>query len=226
MLSLAFSENQLEQQSGYLYRFALVRLRDDDLAREAVQETFLAALENGASFAGKSSLKTWLTAILKFKIVDLIRRQAKEPLLDDTLQTRGDADERHDEAEPSSAWGDSASAWATPEEAFEQKRFWEVFGAGLAMLPAKTREVFTMRDVFGHSTEEICKKLKISETNCWVILHRARMAMRNHLSTQWFTDERVLDDIVQASSAAAVGTLRPAIEHRGTSRPRAASNRL
>ena len=141
-----FQSAELESLTGYLHRFALLKLRDDDLARDAVQDALVAALENRASFAGKSTLKTWLTAILKFKIIDLIR----------------------------------------PEAAFEEKEFWRVFEGGLALMPGKTQRVFVMRDVLGHNTEEICKELKITETNCWVILHRARMGMRQYLNDNWF----------------------------------------
>ncbi len=180
-----FQSVELESLTGYLHRFALLKLRDDDLARDAVQDTLVAALENRASFAGKSTLKTWLTAILKFKIIDLIRRQAKEPAFSTLAQS--DAEDIEDWLEDeNSPFTQAAPVWERPEAAFEEKEFWRIFEAGLALLPAKTQHVFVMRDVLGHSTEEICKELKITETNCWVILHRARMGMRQYLHENWF----------------------------------------
>ena len=180
-----FHSDDLESLTGYLHRFALMKLRDDDVARDAVQDTLVAALENRASFAGKSTLKTWLTAILKFKIIDLIRRQAREPAFSTILGTGAEdiEDWLEDETSP---FTQAAPVWERPEAAFEEKEFWRVFEAGLALLPGKMQRVFVMRDVLGHSTDEICKELKITETNCWVILHRARMGMRQYLNENWF----------------------------------------
>lgn len=180
-----FRTDELEPLAAYLQRFAVMKLRDDFLAREAVQDTFAAALENRSSFAGKSSLKTWLTAILKFKIIDLIRRQAREPSFSSLLES-GVADIEDLLGDESSPFAQTAPVWERPEAAFEEKEFWRVFECALATLPNKTQRVFVMRDVLGHTTQEICKELAITETNCWVILHRARLGMRQYLSENWF----------------------------------------
>ncbi len=181
-----FHSNDLQSLTGYLHRFALMKLRDDDLARDAVQDTLVAALENRASFAGKSTLKTWLTAILKFKIIDLIRQQAREPAF--SLISASDAEDIEDWLEgETSPFTQAAPVWERPEAALEEKEFWCIFEAGLALLSVKMQQVFVMRDVLGHSTEEICKEFKITETNCWVILHRARMGMRQYLNENWFS---------------------------------------
>ena len=180
-----FRTDELEPLALYLHRFAVMKLRDDDMAREAVQNTFVAALENRLSFAGKSTLKTWLTAILKFKIIDLIRRQAREPAFSSLLESGVEdiEDWLEDESNP---FTQAAPVWERPDAAFEEKEFWRVFETGLATLPNKTQRVFVMRDVLGHTTQEICKELAITETNCWVILHRARLGMRQYLSENWF----------------------------------------
>ncbi len=180
-----FQRADLEPLTGYLHRFALMKLRDDELAKDAVQDTLVAALENRASFAGKSTLKTWLTAILKFKVIDTIRRQAREPAFSSLADNDGEdiEDWLEDETSP---FTQTAPVWERPESAFEEKEFWRIFEAGLGLLPGKTQRVFVMRDVMGNTTEEICKELKITETNCWVILHRARMGMRQYLNDNWF----------------------------------------
>ena len=74
----------LNEHGDYLYRFALTRLRDQHLAEDAVQETLLAAIKNSAGFTGKSVARTWLTGILKHKIIDIMRRAQRE-------QHQGDA---------------------------------------------------------------------------------------------------------------------------------------
>ena len=66
------------------------------------------------------------------------------------------------------------------------KQFWRVFDACLERLPSNTARVFMMREFLGFETDEICKELALSASNCWVILHRARMALRLCLESQWF----------------------------------------
>lgn len=206
-----FQRSELESLTGYLHRFALLKLRNDDLARDAVQDTLVAALENRARFAGKSTLKTWLTAILKFKIIDSIRRQAKEPTFSSIAENDGEDIEDWLEDE-SSPFTQTAPVWERPEAAFEEKEFWRIFEFGLARLPSKTQRVFVMRDVLGHSTEEICKELKITETNCWVILHRARMGMRQYLNENWFL---TIDSARINAPAGMLGDLAVAVSSAG-----------
>jgi RNA polymerase sigma-70 factor, ECF subfamily len=166
----AFSAAELlGEHMPHLYRFALARTRDRDAAGEAVQETLLAALENGASFAGRSALRTWLTAILKHKIVDMQRaqRRAGVTYADGAL----DADEC---PAPRSVWND-------PERALEHKRMVAAFEQAVAALPEAAARVFHLREVMGCSTEEVSKSLGITHNNCCVILHRARGTLRGLL---------------------------------------------
>src|SRR5512137_2848441 len=81
---------QFEAHRGYLLRVARLQLRNDELAEDVVQDTLLAALQGASGFSGKSSVKTWLTGILKHKIVDAIRRKQAAPasaVLDDDGST-------------------------------------------------------------------------------------------------------------------------------------------
>jgi len=76
--------------------------------------------------------------------------------------------------------------WSDPEASLEQQQFWRVFEACLDHLPEKTARVFMMREILGLDTEEICKEAGISTSNCWVVLHRARLALRACLQHGWF----------------------------------------
>lgn len=175
-----------EQYRSYLLRYALLQLRDAAAAEDAVQETLLAALESSGRYAGKSSVKTWLTGILKHKIIDHVRRHSREqPLL-------GDEDAERSESEMVDAlfaadghWRDPPQSWGDPERAFENARFREVFELCLRTMPPRMARAFALREVSELSTEEICKELNISATNCWVLLHRARLALRACLETKW-----------------------------------------
>jgi RNA polymerase sigma-70 factor (ECF subfamily) len=182
-------QNELNALRPDLLRFARLQLRDAGAAEDAVQETMLAALTGSHRFESRSSYKTWLISILRNKIIDTIRRQSREvsassladdeagdDLLDDTLFNRR------------GHWTDAAKPgpWADPEASFEQQQFWKVFEACLDHLPAKTARVFMMREFLGFETDEICKEAGISTSNCWVVLHRARMGLRTCLETNWF----------------------------------------
>lgn len=172
-----------------LLRFARLQLRDSGAAEDAVQETLLAALSGSQNFENRSSYKTWLISILRNKIIDIIRSQNREPALS-TLADDEEGDALLDEAQfdPRGHWQPAArpARWADPEASFEQQQFWMVFEACLDHLPAKTARVFMMREFLGLDTGEICKETGISSSNCWVVLHRARMGLRACLETRWF----------------------------------------
>jgi RNA polymerase sigma-70 factor, ECF subfamily len=172
----------LNEHSDYLYRFALARLRDPHLAEDVVQETFLAAIKS-PDFAGQSAPRTWLTGILKHKIIDVMRKNIREVAASD-LMTDEDAsmDEFFDET---GHWAEPPLAWDMPEGAFEQKQFLSILQTCMDKLPSKLAQLFLMRDVHDTDNEEICKELNISTTNAWVMLYRARMGLRKCLEINW-----------------------------------------
>jgi RNA polymerase sigma-70 factor (ECF subfamily) len=170
---------------GYLLRVAVLQLRDNDVAEDVVQDTLLAALQGEDGFSGRSSLKTWLTGILKHKIVDVIRRKGREPALasfDEECQI-DDLDALFDD---SGHWENPPANWGNPESALSQQQFFDVLQMCLERLPPNTARVFTMREVMDLTSEEICKELSITSTNLWVILYRARIALRQCLEQNWF----------------------------------------
>jgi RNA polymerase sigma-70 factor (ECF subfamily) len=174
----------LEQFRPYLLRYALLQLRDRDGAEDAVQETLLAALEGRDRFAGRSSPKTWLTGILKHKIIDVIRRRSREqPLVDTDDGSEAEAADALFRAD--GHWQQFPADWGSPERALEDKRFREVFELCAQLMPARTARVFMMREVLEMTTDEICKELAITPTNLWVILHRARLALRECIEIKW-----------------------------------------
>lgn len=170
---------------GYLLRVAVLQLRDNDVAEDVVQDTLLAALQGASGFSGRSSLKTWLTGILKHKIVDVIRRKGREPAfasLDEESQLE-DLDALFDET---GHWENPPANWGNPESALSQQQFMTVMQMCLEKLPPNTARVFMMREVMELETDEICKELTITANNLWVILYRARMSLRECLERNWF----------------------------------------
>jgi RNA polymerase sigma-70 factor (ECF subfamily) len=173
----------LERERAYLLRYATLQLRERGVAEDVVQETLLAALAAEGSFAGRSKLRTWLTGILKHKIIDALRRSAREAPLPDEPE---DGSEFDGLFESDGHWRADPPSWQNPHAALEQKRFFGALEACLARLPAKTAQVFMMREHMGIETGEICKELGITPTHCWVLLYRARMALRLCLEDNWF----------------------------------------
>jgi len=177
-------QSSLGQIRPRLLGFARLQLRSAAAAEDAVQDTLLAALEGASGFTGASSFQTWVFSILKNKIVDEIRRSSRtkadvdsESALDAAVSDLFD-DRDH--------WAEIPSAWGDPHASLEQKRFWEVMDACLTNLPASPARAFMMREFLGLETTEICKELSISTTNCWVLLHRARIGLRECLDLRWF----------------------------------------
>jgi RNA polymerase sigma-70 factor, ECF subfamily len=177
---------ELAVHRDYLYRFALAHLRDSARAEDVVQETLLAAVESRSAFSGKAQVRTWLTGILKHKIMDVFRRQAREAPMQAAEVPEDDLDDLYFDSGNRDHWRSFPQTWADPEQSFEQKRFWEVLDACSKRMPAQTARVFVMRELMGLETDEICKELGVSANNCWVMLYRARMSLRQCLEMKWF----------------------------------------
>jgi RNA polymerase sigma-70 factor, ECF subfamily len=176
---------ELEAMRPSLMRFAQLQLRNDTLAEDAVQDTLLAVLEKPESFSGMSSFRTYVTGILKFKIIDCLRASTKEK------QISVEDDESESDVIDSlfKADGHTVSmpaAWGAPEATLEQKDFFRVLEICLEKLPAQTARVFMMREWLDLDTEEICKELGLSTSNLWVLLYRARLRLRECLDLNWF----------------------------------------
>lgn len=183
---------EIEGHRPYLVRYALSQLRDAQLAEEAVQEALLAALEGIGGFGGKSSLRTWLTSILRFKVIDLQRRAIAERTHFEHTDFAAEAEDESwlDELfHESGHWREAPQTWSNPEAALEQSRFWKAFETCLDGLPSAGGRVFFKREILGEDTDTICKDERITASNCWVILHRARLALRSCLEKNWFGKE-------------------------------------
>ncbi len=172
-----------------MLRFARLQLRSEAAAEDAVQEALLAAHAGADQFAGASSAKTWVFSILKNKIIDELRRRMREGNVMDFAADAEEAEAFEGLFDERGHWTTPPAAWENPEAALDKQQFWIVFEACLDGLPEKHGRVFMMREVLGLETEEICKELTISPSNCWVLLHRARLGLRECLSRRWFGEQ-------------------------------------
>lgn len=172
-----------------LLRFARMQLRNDSLAEDAVSETLLAILEKPQRFEGRSSLRTYATGILKFKIIDTLRRRGREvhvePLDEQSMDEALDALFAQD-----GHWQDPPAAWQQPERALEQRQFFETLQSCVDRLPDRVGRVFMMREWLDKEVVEICDELGITANHCGVMLYRARMGLRDCLDRNWFVEQR------------------------------------
>ena len=169
----------LELYGDYLFNFAVGQVRDITVAEDLVQDTFLAAIKAREQFGGKSSERTWLVSILRHKIYDHLRRVCRErPVRHDPLPAHNDA-EAWDE---SVLWlHDVSSECVSPSRRMELNEFREALELALGKLPLRLAQVFQMYEIEEQPNRKVCDTLKISESNLWVMLHRARKQLREEL---------------------------------------------
>lgn len=175
---------QIEALRPALLKYARLQLRNPAWAEDAVSDTVLAALEKPQSFAGQSQLKTWLIGILKHKLVDQIRKNSRE--MSTTVST-DDGEDLDDLLFASDGhWREKQHDWGNPEDALRQMDFMKVLEACVEKLPGQQGRLFMMREWLELESDEICKELAITPTNLWVMLHRARLRLRDCLQAGWF----------------------------------------
>lgn len=165
-----------------MLRFAELQLRDHGTAEDLVQESIEAALRKASSFAGQSTLKTWVFAILRNRIIEHLRQSSRTVILSSLVAADDDWQEQLEALfNERGGWQDGArpAAWRDdPEESMQSRQFWTVFETCLDHLPPATGRVFMMREFLGFESGEICSRLGITTSDCHVILHRARLKLR------------------------------------------------
>ena len=182
------TEEWSERYDNFLFRYALLRLREPLLAEEKTQETFLAALKARERFDGRASERTWLVGILKHKIIDYFREKKKnlsrltvfqESSLDYVLAWKKQGQ-------------GSFSSWhLNPGEICEQKEFFRILNRCLAQMPQRLSKAFICREIYGLSTREISELMNVTVGNVYVMLHRARAKLKNYLVLYWVDDAMV-----------------------------------
>jgi RNA polymerase sigma-70 factor (ECF subfamily) len=176
---------QLEALRPALLRFAILQLRNETLAEDVVQDALIAVLEKPERFAGQSSLRTYVTGIMKHKIIDALRATSRER----QIETQDDQSEDEVIEGLFKANGHTRERprdWGDPDATLEQKDFFRVLEICLEKLPPKIARIFMMREWLELETDEICKELNISTSNAWVMLYRARVRLRECLELNWF----------------------------------------
>jgi RNA polymerase sigma-70 factor (ECF subfamily) len=173
-----------------MLRFARLQLGQSDLAEDAVQEALAGAMQNAHSFGGRAAFKTWVFAILKHKIADVLRQRQRQRQVEagQPLPSDEEGDDCRALFDQGGHWepDEYPQTWADPEAAAHDQQFWRVFEACLDRLPGQQARVFMMREFIGLEAGEICTEVGITVSNLHVILHRARLHLRECLEDKWF----------------------------------------
>lgn len=180
----------VDTYGDFLFNYAIVRVKDADVAADLVQDTFLAALKSMDRFEGRSSERTWLTAILKRKIFDIYRKQYRSGTTSDGDPQMNIPDQDYYRSEDpfKGHWLDNKGPHSNsllPEGELEQEELVEIIRLCISLLPPNLASVFVMKMMDEAESDEICKELGITSSNLWVILHRARLRMRECLERKW-----------------------------------------
>jgi RNA polymerase sigma-70 factor (ECF subfamily) len=178
----------LNEHGDALYRYARSRVGHRELAEDLVQDAFLAALASRERFEGRATVRTWLLAILRRKIVDHYRSAAESPSTAEADSTARPDSVRLRYFSARGLWKKSVRFWPAPEKALEDREFWEVLDRCLGRLPDSLAAVFVLRELEELDTAELQRTLNLSETNVRVRLHRARLMLRECLEKHWFAE--------------------------------------
>lgn len=182
------SPQQLEEIRLQMVKFAILHLKNRDLAEDAVQEAFVSAYKYADSFKGKSALKTWLFAILKNKLVDLLKTKSKMVAISELVeQDEKDLSEKlfHENG----MWDSDvyqSSEWKSTDSQAYSDQFWQVFDLCLNHLPPSQARVFMMRSHLEMQSDEICRECDISTANLHTLLYRARLQLQVCLTQKWY----------------------------------------
>ncbi len=164
-----------------MLRFARRKVRDAELAEDAVQEALVSALTSRDSFKGDSALRTWLIGILNHKIQDTFRRESRFVRSDsDTV----DGDDWLDNKMAQNVRDEPGAMDMNedPCQTVARNRMHKQLGREIDALPETLKAVFTLQAIDGVETAEVCRRLSISEANCWVRLHRARKLLTQRMA--------------------------------------------
>jgi len=186
----AFDELVTRHHSA-LIRMAMGYVADREVAEEVVQDTWMAVIEGLDRFQGRSSLRTWIFGIMIHKAKDRGVREKRHTnfssfeSLDEESDDMIDPSRFHQTGEWAGHWAFPPQPWddQTPEKLLASQQAVNAMNKAIEALPQTLKDVLILRDVEGVEAKEACDILKISETNLYVRLHRARERVRQAVET-------------------------------------------
>ncbi len=164
--------------SDTFYDYLCNRVMDQNTAKDILQETFIAAWKNSEKFQSKSKEKTWLFSILKNKLIDHYRAQSRTHQFVSSNYFFDEVDHWTEIAAPKN--------WSPTEDFIDNKEFYAVLRKCTIKLTPLQQQTFTMKYLDDLDAEIICKVLKITSSNYWVLIHRSKLELQACLTQNWF----------------------------------------
>ena len=179
-------KNWVKLYADYLFAYTITHIQNEEQARDLVQETFLAGLQGLQKYAGKSSERTWLTAILKNKIIDVYRKKSSGLKIQDINTADTEVMEFFNDNDGHWKQEHSPKHFGLDDyDPLINKELNYILQKCMQKLPALWLSVFTMKHLDDEGTDVVCAELKISSANFWVIIHRAKLNLRACLQKNW-----------------------------------------
>jgi RNA polymerase sigma-70 factor (TIGR02943 family) len=184
-------ENWVSLYSDYLYNYAAYRVNNREEAKDLVQDTFLSALKAKDSFRHESNEKTWLVSVLKNKIIDYYRKKSTQSIQESLDKNQIASNYNHyfnEDGNHAGHWMDAAEPkrdYNTTYQQLENKEFYDILNRCLSVLPQKWAAIFRLKNMEDVETDNICKELNITPSNYWVMMHRAKLQLRQCMETNW-----------------------------------------
>ncbi len=158
----------IASHSDFLFSYALGKTKNRELSLDMVQETLLTAIQKQDQFKGKSQFRTWLTSILNRKIIDFWRSEQRQQ---NHLSPKeiGDTHVKADNK-------------TSPDSELGQRELKIQLEECIDGLPDKWKNVVNAKFIQELSSEDICESFELSNSNYWVIIHRAKMQLKDCLA--------------------------------------------
>jgi RNA polymerase sigma-70 factor (ECF subfamily) len=174
----------VDNHGDYLYNYAYSRVQSKEIAEDLVQETFIAGLKAMKSFQGRSSEITWLISILKRKVIDHYRKVSTKKEVSSSdfakpFQEKGVHEGHWIMERAPKTWGSDL------DDPLNQKEFRHILEVCLSLLPDKLKAVFVLKFIEEINSDEVCKELECTPSNLWVMMHRARLRLRECIELKW-----------------------------------------
>jgi RNA polymerase sigma-70 factor, ECF subfamily len=177
---IIIGDDWVDAHADYLFNFAFGQVRDVNIAEDLVQDVFLAAVKARDAFRGQSSVRTWLVGILRHKIYDHLRRSCRERTF---RRDRLPSSEASDEWEEAVLWlHEAAAECQSPVRHMELSELREALSAAIDKLPPRLAQVFQLYEIEEKPNHQVCEEFNISQSNLWVMLHRARKQLKKELA--------------------------------------------
>ncbi len=172
----------VEKYTAELFNWAYYKVSDVEMAKDLVQDTFLAAAEKKDAFKAESSPKTWLFAILNHKVIDYYRKKVRQPISfeNNPFAKYFSADGTWIKEKRPKEWEDKG------EHLLDNTEFMEVLKQCLDALPEKWNTSVRLKYLLNKNSKDICQELDIAPTNLWQMMHRAKLQLRDCVENNWF----------------------------------------